>query len=389
MIGRHQLPVSSPISVRGLARGAAAALSGSDAAYEELTAALTKRFGAKRVMLTDSGTSALVMALRLTAGSGGTVAYPAYGCVDLAAAAEYANVRVRLYDLDPETLSPDLGSLAAAIGRGVDAVVATHLYGFPADMPAVMELATRAGVSVIEDAAQGASGRLADSTLGSFGPFTVLSFGRGKGLTGGRGGALLAIDDEAAAALESVKLNGRRHRGAAELAAAGAQWVLGRPALYGIPMSIPSLRLGEMVYHPAHEPEPLRASAAALVSTALENADAAAARRRSRADAILLDAPNGVGIITSIAGGTSGMLRLPMRITMSGPPPSRLGVTPGYPQTLFEQAPLRPLLARNEGEHPGATTLRRLLHTIPVHDFITPRDVRSLRIWLRACDSSH
>src|SRR5690606_3760091 len=138
-------------------------------------------------------------------------------------AAEFANVRVRLYDLDPDTLSPDLDSVSAAISRGVDAVLVAHLYGYPADVPAVTAMASRAGVPVIEDAAQGAAGRLGAATLGSFGPFTVLSFGRGKGLTGGKGGALLAIGEEAASALESVALNGRRSRGIAELAAASAQ----------------------------------------------------------------------------------------------------------------------------------------------------------------------
>src|SRR5690606_10994117 len=120
VIGRHQLPVSSPISVRGLARGAAAALLGGSTPLVRLAAALRERFGASGTVLTDSGTSALVLALRLAAGRGGTVAYPAYGCVDLAAAAEYAGVRVRLYDLDPTTLSPDLDSVAAVLRRGVD-----------------------------------------------------------------------------------------------------------------------------------------------------------------------------------------------------------------------------------------------------------------------------
>lgn len=388
MIGRHQLPVASPISVAGLARGAAAVLSGSRTARAGLTSALRERFGAAAVVLTDSGTSALVLALRLAAGSGGTVAYPAYGCVDLASAAEYAGVTVRLYDLDPATLSPDLASVEAVLARGVDAIVVTHLYGFPADVPGVTALASRTGAMVIEDAAQGAAGRLAGITLGAFGPLSVLSFGRGKGLTGGSGGALLAIGTDAAAMLEAVSFDGTSRRGMGELFAAGAQWVLGRPALYGIPMSIPSLQLGEMVYHPAHEPGPLAASAAAMVRTALREADAAAARRRARADVVTRDLPSTIGRITSIARGTSGMLRLPVCITPDVPA-TRLGIVPGYPRTLAEQPEMRPLLASGEGEHPGAMTLRRLLHTVPVHDFITPRDLHAIRMWLHACDSNH
>ena len=338
-------------------------------------------------VLTDSGTSALVLALRIAAGAGGTVAFPAYGCVDLAAAARFAGVGVRLYDLDPATLSPDLDSVRAVLERGVEAIVVTHLYGYPADVPGVARLAARAGVAVIEDAAQGAAGLLLGTTLGAFGPLSVLSFGRGKGLTGGGGGALMAIGDAAAARLADSRVDGVP-RGLAELAAAGAQWALGRPAVYGIPSAMPWLRLGEMVFHPAHEPRSLAASAASMVLPALRDADRAASRRRARANGILASAPAGASI-TSIAGGEPGMLRLPLRLTLHGPPPARLGVVGGYPRTLFEQPELRPMLRAEETDHPGARTLRALLHTVPVHDFVTARDVESIKNWLSACDSNH
>ena len=389
MIGRHQLPVSSPLTADSLLRSAFAALRGGDEAHARLTSALAARYGASSAILTDSGTSALVLALRLAAGTGGTVAYPAYGCVDLAAAARFADVRVRLYDLDPLTLSPDLESVDAVLRRGVDAVVVTHLFGFPADVPAVSKLAARYGAALIEDAAQGASGRLGDITLGGFGPLTVLSFGRGKGMTGGRGGALLAIGAAAAEQIGSLRHAGPHPRGSRELAAAAAQWLLGRPSLYGIPMAVPSLRLGEMVYHPAHEPLPLAAAAATMVRAALELAEPAAARRRRRAEFLSTNTVSDVRVVASIPGGVSGMLRLPALISGERPPASRLGVTAAYPRTLAEQPELRPMLHNGEAEHPGALHLRRLLRTIPVHDFVTPRDLSSIKNWLDSCDSSH
>ena len=389
MIGRYQLPVSSPISAGGLLRGAGAALSGASEAHERLSRALAERFGASAVVLTDSGTSALVLALRLAVGAGGTVAYPAYGCVDLAAAARFAGVRVRLYDLDPATLSPDLESLESALVRGVDAVVVTHLFGFPADMPAITALAARYGATLVEDAAQGAAGSLRGTMLGGFGPLTVLSFGRGKGVTGGGGGALLAIGAAGAEKLETVRTTGDTARGVRQLASAAAQWLLGRPAVYGIPMAIPSLRLGEMVYHPAHEPRPLAAAAAAMVQRALAGADAEAARRRARAELLVAAAAPDVQNITSIEGGTSGMLRLPVLLHGDRPAAERLGVTSAYPQTLTEQPELRSVLHAGEVEHPGALELRRRLRTIPVHDFVTNGDLDSIKIWLSSCDSNH
>jgi hypothetical protein len=207
-------------------------------------------------------------------------------------------------------------------------------------------------------------------------------------MTGGAGGALLAIGAEAAARLDRLPTPEGNRRGLGELAAAGAQWALGRPAAYGVPAALPWLQLGEMVYHPAHEPLPLAASAAAMVAAAMGEVDAAAARRRARAAALLAGVPPAVGRITTLSGGESGMLRLPVLLTTPAPP-ARLGVVPGYPRTLAEQAELRPLLRDGEGEHPGARTLRRLLHTVPVHDFVTARDLERLTMWLQSCDSNH
>src|SRR5207247_5224225 len=113
---------------------------------------LRARYGALDAILTDSGTSALILALRAVVRPGGTIAYPGYSCIDLTSAAVGAGMRVRLYDLNPSTLSPDLESVERAINRGVNAIVVAHLYGYPADVGAVQELARKSGIPVIEDA---------------------------------------------------------------------------------------------------------------------------------------------------------------------------------------------------------------------------------------------
>jgi hypothetical protein len=141
-----------------------------------------------------------------------------------------------------------------------------------------------------------------------------------------------------------------------------------------------------MVYHPAREPAGVTAAAAAMVRIALRDADAAAGRRRARASVVLEAGPPGA--VGEIPGGRSGMLRLPLRITTDAPP-RRLGIVPGYPRTLFEQPELRPLLHPEETEHPGSRTLRAMLHTVPVHDFVTPADLDAIKTWLRASDTHH
>lgn len=383
---RQQLPVHSPIRVSALGSALGAAWKKSDVNHEFLAAHLAQTFSARRVLLTDSGTSALVLALRILVGHGGTVAFPAYTCVDLAAAAVYAGVKVRLYDIDPTTLSPDLDSILHVLKEGVAAVVVAHLYGFPADVPAVTELARSHGASVIEDAAQGAGATLRGARLGSYGPLTVLSFGRGKGVTGGSGGALLAtIPDFEERMASASRFTGTR-AGWRDLAVATSQWIFGRPALYSIPAATPGLRLGEMVYHPAREPAALSAVAAALVRASLPVAEQEIAVRRRNAEVLMaaVARATGVAAIQPVSGGTPGYLRFPVRDLRRRAEAPRLGILRAYPRTLMEQEELRSCLYPNERAPAGADELGRTLFTLPVHSLVTPRDLNELGAWLRS-----
>ena len=384
MIGRRQPPVHSPIRPRALVRAVGAAVVAGDRARTEVTTTLAGRFGAAAVALTDSGTSALVMAMRLTAGAGGTVALPAYGCIDLTAAAVFAGVRVRLYDVDPATLSPDLESVARAVSRGVGAIVVVHFYGYPADVPGVTRIAAEAGVAVIEDAAQGTGGTLDGTRLGALAPLSLLSFGRGKGITGGRGGALLLRDSALSERAAALRL-GDPPRGWSDAGVATAQWLLGRPSLYSLPASLPMLRLGEMVYHPAHEPSSLSHAAAVLVRDALAHDDAEASLRRRNASTMMagVEGRRGIVPVRVIAGGASGYLRAAVRNRYCRPIDTRLGMAGGYPLTLMEQAELRPQLCVGEREHPGAHELRRTLVTLPTHRFLSVRERDLLGRWAR------
>ena len=386
---RRQLPVSSPVTLPGLLHGLRGAL-GVDSS-RLLAAELQARHGVAGVALCDSGTSALVLALRAAVPSGGTVAFPSYSCVDLAAAARFTNVRVRLYDLDPTTLSADLESLERTLQRGVDAVVAAHLYGYPADIPAMRQLARAHGATVIEDAAQGAGGRLAGQLVGAFGDLSILSFGRGKGTTGGRGGAVMAGDASWRARLEPQlrRIGAASGSGWGDLTRATAQWVLGRPMVYGLPAAIPGLRLGEMVYHPAHEPTPISRAAAAVVRAAMRLDHDEVACRRTRA-AVLSDAArdgDGVVPIRPIAGADPGYLRYAVLAGARHAPLPSLGIARGYPRALYEQVELRPQLIGNEREPLGGRHLRETLFTLPVHSLLTTRDLARLRRWLQTSHS--
>lgn len=156
-----------------------------------------------------------------------------------------------------------------------------------------------------------------------------------------------------------------------------AQWTLGRPAVYGIPHSIPALGLGETTFHPPAPPTTMPRVAAAAVLRAMPLSREEAERRRENAAWFLEQIPQNedVRFIRPLKDGTPGFLRLPLRISggIEGvTQPSRaltLGIAPSYPRTLVE---LAPRLTGPEQRWPGAEQLARDLVTLPTHSRLTP-----------------
>jgi dTDP-4-amino-4,6-dideoxygalactose transaminase len=390
---RRQPPVLSPVPYRALADGVGAAMGLRAPAHDAVTSALRSRYGAVDALLTDSGTSALILALREVVPSGGTVAYPAYACIDLTTAALGAGVQVRLYDVDPATLSPDLDSVRAVIGRGVDAVVVAHLYGYPADMLGVRELAAEQGIPVIEDAAQGAGGTLRDHPLGSLGDVSILSFARGKGTTGGSGGAILVRTPALAEWTRRARAGLHAgSQGGMDIVNLAAQRLLSRPYLYALPAAIPGLKLGEMVYHPPRQPRAMSAASAAILRWTLSLEPHEVSSRRARAKDLLARARGipGIRAVRPIRGGESGFLRLALIDEVGNRAPRMdLGALRGYPMSLDQHPQLRPLLLSGERAGKGSQSLRDYLFTIPTHSRVGDADLARVIDWLetRATES--
>jgi hypothetical protein len=145
------------------------------------------------------------------------------------------------------------------------------------------------------------------------------------------------------------------------------------------------LRLGEMVYRPAHEPGSLSHAAATLVRDALAHDDAEVSLRRRNAESMLEGAASsgGIEVVRAIARGQSGYLRAAVRNRHHRPIESRLGMATGYPLTLMEQAELQSRLWAGEREHPGARELRRTLVTLPTHRFLSKLEREILAEWVR------
>ncbi len=383
---RHQLAVYSPIPLRALAAATAAALGGNRDSVSQLELLLRREYAADEVLLCGSGTQALQLAIqsaRDDIGRQAAVALPAFSCFDVASAAVGANGPVILYDLDPLSLSPDLESLEQSLAAGARIVVVAPLYGVPVDWDAIEDLASSHGATLIEDAAQGHGATHRRRPVGSLGDISTVSFGRGKGWTGGSGGAVLFRRGRRSPSALPAAGGAANFRTAAVLA---AQWGLGRPSLYGIPQAVPGLELGETVYHPPRDPASLsRASAAALLATH-EVSSKEAEQRRENVHTLRAGIAHQAAlseIESRASGSTSGHLRFAVLAAEGlagfGDPKAarRLGVAASYPKQLGELPALAPLLV-GDSRMPGAARLVRELVTLPVHSRESSRDLSEL-----------
>jgi perosamine synthetase len=390
---RQQLPVYSPVSLSITVTAFRCALDRGWAARGEAVARrlLESRFGATAVLLTDSGTTALRLAL-IAERAKGPVALPAYGCYDLASAAIGAGVRVLLYDLDLATLGPDESSLRQALERGARTVVVVHPWGYPVALDRVADLCRIAGALLIEDAAQAAAGKLDGAPLGGRGPLAVLSFGRGKGLSAGGGGALLGIGEVGARLVATAAGWLAPRAGALRLSARlAAQWLLARPAVYGIPAALPFLHLGETVYRAPHLPREAALAVGAVLNRALPLMDNEVSVRRRNAERLLASVGRSdrFAPVRAVPGAEPGYLRLPVRVTAGDARRAacsgrRLGVVRGYPISLAELPQLAPLLVQPEAPVDAARALGTSLLTLPTHSLLAERDLRALERWVAA-----
>jgi len=381
---RRQLPVYSPLTLGAVAAAAGAVATGSGPA--ELERRLCTAFGSAAVVLTDCGTSALALALRA---AGRPAALPAYGCYDLATAADGAGVDVLLYDVDPRTLGPDFESLEAVLRAGAGTVVVASLFGLPIDLDVVTRQVIQAGAVLVEDAAQAIGMSWHDRPAGATGTYGVLSFGRGKGVTGGGGGALLLNTPEAVAARDNLPTLVHPGRGLKAVAALAAQWALARPSLYAIPAALP-LGLGQTRYLPVSPPAGISPAAAAAVVRTLSLAPADVALRQRNASRLIgtVKAGRRLHVVEPADGGRPSYLRLPVIDPLGGgrfaeADASSLGVMPGYPLALCDLNGFGGRIRNPGTRFSGARALAAGLGTLPTHSLLTEADLLRLEEWLR------
>lgn len=382
-------PTAAPIEWRDLLQGLLGLVRPS-VTVDALKADFGRHFGVKHVWFVSSGKAALTIILRALHGLSGrrTVVMPGYTCFSVPSAVVRAGLSVRLCDVDPRTFNPDFSQLEKAADGDALCVLATHLLGIGVDVSRVRDLCHPHGVFVVEDVAQAFGGRLKERPFGTIGDAAFLSFGRGKNITCGSGGAILTNDDRIGEAIA------REYAGLPEVSVAEMlmNWLevavtqlLIHPSRYWFPAGLPFLRLGETKFYtdfPMARMDAVRAGLLRRWKERLSRSEASRVAHTAQMRRLLSEAP--VQTIQPIEDAYSVYLRLPVLMRSKQDKESvcrlslaqGLGVSAMYPSAIGQVAELSDTLANDPV--PQSVLIAERLVTLPTHELVSDEDVKRI-----------
>ena len=379
-------PSAAPIEWRDLIEGLVG-LVHPKVTMDRLQAEFREYFGVKHVWFVSSGKAALTLILRALHGISGRkrVVVPGYTCFSVPSAVVRAGLSVQLCDIDPLSFDPDFTQLAEIADSEALCVLVTHLLGIGVDVPRVQELCRQRGIFVVEDVAQAFGGDRGGKSFGTMGDVSFLSFGRGKNISCGSGGAILTNDDRIgeAVARAYAQLPEETLVGAIKnwLEVAATQ-VLINPSRYWLPAGLPFLKLGETKFYTDFPVTRMDSVRAGLLRRWKERLASSTTRRVAHAECVrqTLD-QYGVQTVKPSGRGRSVYLRLPvlMRSKWAKAALCRmsveqgLGVSSMYPSSIQDIAELRESLLGQSV--PQSAMIAEQLVTLPTHEYLSDADL--------------
>lgn len=178
-------------------------------AFEEAFAELC---GVRYAIATSSGTTALHVALLAHGiGAGDEVVTTPFTFIATANAVLYVGAKPVFVDIDPVTYNLDSGRIERAVTARTRAILPVHLFGLPADMGPICEIAERHGLAIVEDACQAHGATYRGRPVGSFGT-SCFSFYPTKNMTSAEGGMITTDDAEVAQRCRDIRQHGMRRR---------------------------------------------------------------------------------------------------------------------------------------------------------------------------------
>ena len=416
-IGRTIPPAAAPIYLSDFIDGFRGIIKGQQE-VERFERELRDYFNVKHCFLVSSGRAALTLILKALHSlypERDEVIIPAFSCYSVPAAIVRAGLKVRLCDIDPNTLDFNFHELERIIGNGSKselsskhesgtsshktrqgslpsingyqtllAIIPVHLFGVEANVKFLKKLVLDPAVTVIEDAAQVLGADRNGYYMGTIGDVGFFSLGRGKALSAIEGGVIITNDENIGTQI-SFEAEKAEHYTLYEnlklfLQALGL-FIFQRPSLFWFPKALPFLRLGETIYDPDFKVRKLTPFQAGVTrawkAKLLRYSEI---RRAYSKDWAKLKTLQIFTDYQSCSGQSKTFIRFPIRIKNSATwrrlrvlgEKKGLGIILTYPDALHRIAELQ---KEFEGQdYPAARKLSRQLLTLPVHPMLSPRD---------------
>ncbi|MFP5227069.1 MAG: DegT/DnrJ/EryC1/StrS family aminotransferase [Acidobacteriota bacterium] len=176
----------------------------------EFETAMAAYLGTPHAVAVSSGTAGLHLALlALGVGAGDEVIVPSFTFVAVANAVRYVGATPVFADIDAETLNLDPRGVESAITSRTRAMIVVHTFGRPADLSALMEIAERYRLVLIEDACEAIGAEIDGRRAGSFGDVGVFAFYPNKQITTGEGGMVVTGRKDVARRMVALRNHGR------------------------------------------------------------------------------------------------------------------------------------------------------------------------------------
>jgi len=176
----------------------------------EFEQAFAKYIGTKRAVAVNSGTSGLFLCmLALGIGPGDEVITTPFTFIASATAVMMAGARPVFVDIDPVSLNIDPANIEASITAKTKAILPVEVFGNPAGLDRLCEIAQKHNLAVVEDSCEALGSALNGKKVGTFGKISVFGFYPNKQITTGEGGMILTDDDYLADMCISLRNQGR------------------------------------------------------------------------------------------------------------------------------------------------------------------------------------
>lgn len=385
-------PAGTPIDIKDITFWLSQ-LSSKQQYPEAMREAVCDKFGVKHCLLMSSGRAAmslLIPALARLANKPkrNEIIVPGYTCYSVPASIIRAGFKVRICDIDPQTLSYRLDKLQQMDFERVLAITTANLYGIPDDLHAISQIARQNNVYLIDDAAQCMGGRIDGQYSGTFGTVGLLSLDKGKNITTLQGGMLLTNSDELAEILAEL-IEALPPASATGTLMDSLKLLIYTsllpPSRYGITQHLPFIKLGQTVYTtdmPVHQYSP---SLAIMALRLFGKLDSINQQRRNNAAALkqALENIEGIDFVSSPPQSEAVYARLPILLrdpnqrqrALAELMSQGIGASLSYPLPIADVPELISQIPTEDRDTPGARQVAEQIMTLPSHPYMQPRHV--------------